>query len=69
VNTDGSQLRPIPGASSEFETVEVASNSNLDTLPVVEDADGKLHWQKKDLTWVSMTVDPAAAPVDAVYPG
>jgi hypothetical protein len=68
VNVDGSQLQVIPGASSEFETIHVASNPNLDTLPAVQDARKQLHWQGKDFNWVDMG-DGAEGQVTPVYPG
>jgi hypothetical protein len=69
VNVDGSQPRLIPGADSDFDAIKVASNPNLDTLPVVQDAKGQLHWQGKDLGWVDMTGDAQDVPIDPVYPG
>ncbi|MFG1814918.1 LpqB family beta-propeller domain-containing protein [Kribbella sp. NPDC049174] len=67
VNTDGSQLQLLPGATVEFATDELASNLNKDTLPVIQDVQGHLHWQTRDLTWVNM--DEAGAPIDPTYPG
>jgi hypothetical protein len=68
VNPDGSRLQLLPGAP-EFGTLHLASNLNKDTLPVVEDTDGRLHWQTRDLTWVTMDDEPNAAPLIPVYPG
>jgi lipoprotein LpqB-like beta-propeller protein/sporulation and spore germination protein len=68
VNVDGSQPHQIPGASSQFDAVRVASNPNLDTLPAVQDSTGKLHWQGKDLTWVDMADGPEGD-IEPVYPG
>jgi lipoprotein LpqB-like beta-propeller protein/sporulation and spore germination protein len=68
VNVDGSQPQLIPGASSSFETIHVASNPNRDTLPAVQDDRGQLHWQGKDLTWVDMAEGPEGR-ITPVYPG
>ncbi|WP_433166582.1 GerMN domain-containing protein [Kribbella sp. CA-247076] len=68
VNTDGSQLQVLPGASSvDFATNRLASNLNKDTLPVIEDVQGSLHWQTRDLAWVDM--DDEGGPIRPVYPG
>ncbi|MEU4603038.1 LpqB family beta-propeller domain-containing protein [Kribbella sp. NPDC023972] len=69
VNTDGSRLQLLPGASSEFETAQLASNLNKDTLPVIQDVKGHLHWQTRDLTWVDMDEDGKDAPIIPTYPG
>jgi hypothetical protein len=69
VNVDGSQPRLIPGASDDFDAFKLASNPNLETLPVVQDPAGGLHWQKKDLTWVEMSDDAKDVKIDPVYPG
>lgn len=69
VNVDGSQPRVIPGASGAFEAIHVASNPNLDTLPAVQDADGQLHWQGKDLNWVDLADGPEGIKISPVYPG
>ena len=69
VNTDGSQLQLLPGASSGFETQTLASNLNKDTLPVIEDVKGNLHWQTRDLTWVDMEEDGKGTPIVPTYPG
>jgi len=68
VNVDGSQPRLIPGVSTEFDAVRLASNPSVDTLTVVQDSRGELHWQGKDLLWVDMTDDQPAR-IDPVYPG
>ncbi|MEV6413070.1 LpqB family beta-propeller domain-containing protein [Kribbella sp. NPDC051718] len=68
VNVDGSQPQVIPGASSSFETIHVASNPNHDTLPAVQDAQKQLHWQGKDLNWVDMAEGPEGL-ITPVYPG
>jgi hypothetical protein len=68
VNVDGSQPQVIPGASSSFETIHVASNPNRDTLPAVQDDRGQLHWQGKDLNWVDMAEGPEGK-ITPVYPG
>ena len=67
VNTDGSQPRLIPGAN--FEASAVASNPNIDTLPVVQDVQDQLHWQAKDLSWPGMTDEAQSPGIDPVYPG
>ncbi len=71
VNTDGSRLQLLPGAPAEsnFATQYLASNLNKDTLPVIRDVQGHLHWQTRDLTWSNMGEDPAAPPIDPSYPG
>lgn len=68
VNVDGSQLQLIPGASSAFDAEHVASNPNLDTLPAVQDSNGRLHWQGKDLNWVDLAEGPEGK-ILPVYPG
>ncbi|TDO51360.1 sporulation and spore germination protein [Kribbella sp. VKM Ac-2527] len=68
VNVDGSQPRLIQGASNDFQATFLASNTNIDTLPVVEDPDGRLHWQTKDLGWATLDDNPAI-PISPVYPG
>ncbi|WP_328334886.1 LpqB family beta-propeller domain-containing protein [Kribbella sp. NBC_00382] len=68
VNVDGSQPQVIPGASSSFETIHVASNPNVDTLPAVQDDRKQLHWQGKDLDWVDMAEGPEGQ-ITPVYPG
>jgi lipoprotein LpqB-like beta-propeller protein/sporulation and spore germination protein len=68
VNPDGSRLQLLPGTSTDtFEIQRLASNLNKDTLPVIEDVHGRLHWQTRDLTWVPM--DPEVAPLIPTYPG
>lgn len=67
VNSDGSQPRLIPGAN--FDASSVASNPNIDTLPVVQDAQGQLHWQSKDLSWRGIGDEPQTPRIDPVYPG
>jgi hypothetical protein len=67
VNTDGSRLQLLPGTTIDFAIKRVASNLNKDTLPVVEDVQGRLHWQTRDLTWLLM--DPESAPLIPSYPG
>lgn len=69
VNVDGSQPRLIPGASDDFDADKLASNPNIETLPVVQDPTGQLHWQKKDLTWVEMNDGAKDLRIDPVYPG
>ncbi|GAB2653478.1 LpqB family beta-propeller domain-containing protein [Kribbella swartbergensis] len=67
VNTDGSRLQLLPGAPDRIETDRLASNVNLDTLPVITDVKGGLHWQTRDLTW--LTMDDSAPPIKPTYPG
>jgi hypothetical protein len=67
VNTDGSRLQLLPGTTIDFAIRRLASNLNKDTLPVVEDVQGRLHWQTRDLTWLLM--DPESAPLIPTYPG
>jgi hypothetical protein len=69
VNTDGSRLQLLPGAPSGWDADLVASNLYKDTLPVIKDAQGHLHWQTRDLTWSDMGEDNNAPPIDPVYPG
>jgi hypothetical protein len=68
-NSDGSQTHLLPGASSEFETSLLASTPNGDTFPVIQDTNGQLHWQLKDLSWQmdDQTSKPPA--IIPVYPG
>lgn len=68
VNPDGSQPQPIPGVSAEFDADKVASNTNIDTLTVVQDSKGRLHWQTKDLGWTALE-DDGPVRIDPVYPG
>jgi hypothetical protein len=68
VNVDGSQPRLIQGASNDFQAKHLASNTNIDTLPVVEDLVGQLHWQTKDLGWATLDDNPPI-PISPVYPG
>ncbi len=67
VDTDGSRLQLLPGTTIDFTIRRLASNLNKDTLPVVEDTQGRLHWQTRDLTWLLM--DPESAPLIPTYPG
>ena len=69
VNVDGSQPRLIPGANNDFDAIQLASNPSLDTLLVVQDASGQLHWQNKDLLWVPMNDGTKDLKIDPVYPG
>jgi hypothetical protein len=68
-NPDGSQTHLLPGASSEFETILLASTPNGDTFPVIQDRNHQLHWQLKDLSWQmdDQTSKPPA--ITPVYPG
>ncbi|MFI5695954.1 LpqB family beta-propeller domain-containing protein [Kribbella sp. NPDC051586] len=69
VNTDGSSLQLLPGSTPDFRPLYVASNANKDTLPVIEDDAGRIHWLNKELTWVTMDADNASVPATPVYPG
>ena len=69
VNPDGSKLQQLPGGPTDFITRQLASNPNKDTLPAVEDSEGRVHWQTRDLTWTAMEDDPKAPPFVPVYPG
>ncbi|HEY3561022.1 MAG TPA: LpqB family beta-propeller domain-containing protein [Kribbella sp.] len=70
VNTDGSSLQLLPGSTPAFAPEHVASNPNKDTLPVIQDEDGHIHWLSKDLLWVSMDAADGTNPViDPTYPG
>ena len=69
VNSDGSQLQLLPGSPAGFSARSIASNPNLDTLPVIEDVEGKVHWLSRDLLWTPMDSDPNAPPIFPVYPG
>src|SRR5207247_617379 len=44
VSTDGSSLQLLPGSSPGFVPERVASNPNKDTLPVIQDDAGHIHW-------------------------
>ena len=70
VNTDGSSLQLLPGSTPGFVPEYVASNPNKDTLPVIEDDAGHIHWLSRDLLWVSMDADggPSSA-IAPTYPG
>ncbi|HET6986488.1 MAG TPA: LpqB family beta-propeller domain-containing protein [Kribbella sp.] len=68
VNSDGSGLQPLPGSPAAFAALRVASNPNLNTLPVVEDVEGRVHWLSRDLLWTPMDPDNGD-PVVPVYPG
>lgn len=69
VNADGSQTHLLPGASSEFDTVLIATNPNGETIPVVRDSQGALHWQLKDLSWQMDDETSKPPPIYPVYPG
>jgi hypothetical protein len=68
-NSDGSQTHLLPGASTEFETKFLASNPNGDTFPVIQDSNGQLHWQLKDLSWQMDDQTSKPPPIIPVYPG
>lgn len=66
---DGSSLQLLPGSSPDFVPERVASNPNKDTLPVIQDDTGRIHWLSKDLIWVSPDSGDIPGPVDPTYPG
>jgi hypothetical protein len=68
-NADGSQVHLMPGASNDFATELITSTPSGDTFPVVQDPEGALHWQLKDLTW-QMDDETSKNPhIQPVYPG
>ncbi|RZU15721.1 sporulation and spore germination protein [Kribbella rubisoli] len=70
VNTDGSSLQLLPGSTPDFRPQYVASNPNKDTLPVIEDDAGRIHWLSRDLVWISPdSVGGGAAAITPTYPG
>jgi hypothetical protein len=69
VSPDGSSLQLLPGSSLEFVPAKVASNPNKDTLPVIQDDAGRIHWLSKDLAWVSPEPGDINGPVTPTYPG
>ncbi|WP_350278417.1 LpqB family beta-propeller domain-containing protein [Kribbella sp. HUAS MG21] len=69
VNTDGSSLQLLPGSTPDFTPDRVASNPNKDTLPVIQDDAGHIHWLSKDLLWVSMDADDNKSVIIPTYPG
>jgi hypothetical protein len=70
VNPDGSSLQPLPGSAPDFAPERIASNPNKDTLPVVQDDAGTIHWLSKDLIWVWMESDGNRHPkITPAYPG
>ena len=69
VNTDGSRLQLLPGSLPGFTAKTVASNPNKDTLPVIEDVEGRVHWLSRDLLWTPMDADEKDPPLVPVYPG
>jgi Lipoprotein LpqB beta-propeller domain/Sporulation and spore germination len=69
VNSDGSQLQLLPGSPAGFSARYVASNPNLNTLPVIEDVEGKVHWLSRDLLWTPMDSEANAPAIFPVYPG
>jgi hypothetical protein len=69
VNVDGSSLQLLPGSLPDFDAQKVASNPNKETLPVVQDAAGHVHWLSKDLLWVAMDPDNNGPRVIPTYPG
>ncbi len=70
VNVDGSAPRVIPGSpNNAFQSDTLASNPNIDTLPVVRDSDGITHWQSKDLNWSELEENEQPINIKPVYPG
>ncbi|GAA1527489.1 LpqB family beta-propeller domain-containing protein [Kribbella lupini] len=70
VNVDGSAPRIIPGSpNNAFQSDTLASNPNIDTLPVVRDSDGITHWQSKDLNWSELEENDQPVNILPVYPG
>lgn len=70
VNVDGSAPRVIPGSpNNAFQSDTLASNPNLDTLPVVRDTDGVTHWQSKDLNWSELEENEQRINLLPIYPG
>ncbi|TDX08525.1 LpqB family beta-propeller domain-containing protein [Kribbella sp. VKM Ac-2566] len=69
VSTDGSSLQLLPGSAPGFVPEHVASNTHKDTLPVIQDDAGHIHWLSKDLGWVSMNDDDSEATIKPTYPG
>ncbi|TCC34793.1 LpqB family beta-propeller domain-containing protein [Kribbella sindirgiensis] len=69
VSTDGSSLQLLPGSAPGFVPEHVASNTHKDTLPVIQDDAGRIHWLSKDLGWVSMDSDNSEATIIPTYPG
>ncbi|MGZ0148257.1 LpqB family beta-propeller domain-containing protein [Kribbella sp. WER1] len=69
VNVDGSSLQLLPGSSPNFAPEHVMSNVNKDTLPVIQDDNGEVHWLNKDLLWASMNNDPKDPDIIPTYPG
>jgi hypothetical protein len=69
VNSDGSRLQLLPGSPPGFVARTVASNPNKDTLPVIEDVEGRVHWLSRDLLWTPMDADEKAPALVPVYPG
>ncbi|MGW6276491.1 LpqB family beta-propeller domain-containing protein [Kribbella sp. NPDC055071] len=69
VNTDGSRLQLLPGSPPSFAAKFVVSNLNTDTLPVVQDVEGHVHWLSRDLSWTPMDSDGNGPPITPTYPG
>ena len=63
------RLQLLPGSLPGFTAQTVASNPNKDTLPVIEDVEGRVHWLSRDLLWTPMDFDEKAPPLTPVYPG
>ncbi|WP_344747811.1 hypothetical protein, partial [Kribbella aluminosa] len=59
----------LPGSSPNFAPEHVVSNVSKDTLPVIEDDNGRIHWLTKDLLWVGMDADGDHPPIVPTYPG
>jgi hypothetical protein len=69
VNTDGSSLQLLPGSTPDFTPEHVASNPNKDTLPVIQDDAGQIHWLSKDLAWITMDSEKNHPVIVPTYPG
>lgn len=69
VNSDGSGLQLLPGSPPDFAARLIVSNPSSDTLPVIQDVEGQLHWLSRDLTWVPMDSDGNGPIVIPTYPG
>ncbi|MFF1821404.1 LpqB family beta-propeller domain-containing protein [Kribbella sp. NPDC058245] len=69
VNADGSNPQPLPGSTPPFGIETIASNANPNILPVFEDPQGHVHWQTRDLEWVTPEGDDKLADLVPTYPG
>jgi hypothetical protein len=69
VNADGSRLQLLPGSPPDFASQRIVSNPNTDTLPVIQDVEGHLHWLSRDLSWIPMDSDGNGPTIIPTYPG